>query len=246
MLGSFCAAANLKALLLRGSDIPAVNQCAKEVDKIAELFSPDKNFAEASPGRGHDARDKERKAESLHPDIRAALLAKEYALKLRIDGWTTPTQAIRHRRITVGGFEFTNFTESRSMGSIFFRLDDSQILTPGRIQDIFTVETLSHDGVRREDVFCAVKRQRGQPQSVPCTPSMLGVFQEFGAHIWLSDLSDQLDIILSTDVLCHSIGRSWSDCMVVLKPMNRVSFESHCQNTTDGPHSRWGEETFKT
>lgn len=222
MLQSFCAAANLKALL-RGSEIPAVNQCASQVEKISELFSPDGNVPEAIAARGNDVSSRERRAERLHPDIQAALMAKEILWKSRINGWRTPTQAFRHRRITVGAFEFASYTESRSLGSIFFKPDDSQILTPGKIQEIFAVETLGHDGVGREDILCVIKRHTGQPQSITCTPSMLGVFEEFGAHIWPSDLSDQLDIVPFTGALYHSIGRSWSEGMVVLKPMNRVS-----------------------
>ncbi|KZP26233.1 hypothetical protein FIBSPDRAFT_949702 [Athelia psychrophila] len=203
MLQSFCAAANLKALL-RGSEIPAVNQCASQVEKISELFSPDGNVPEAIAARGNDVSSREQRAERLHPDIQAALMAKEILWKSRINGWRTPTQAFRHRRITVGAFEFASYTESRSLGSIFFKPDDSQILTPGRIQEIFAVETQGHDGVGREDIL------------------MLGVFEEFGAHIWPSDLSDQLDIVPFTGALYHSIGRSWSEGMVVLKPMNRA------------------------
>ena len=223
MLESFCAAANLKALLLRGSDIPAVNQCAIQVDKTSELFSPDRSFPEAIAARDHNASDREIRAEPLHPDIQAALVAKESLWKSRIDGWTTPQQAIRRRRVTVGGFEFTSYTESRSLGSIFFTPDDSQFLTPGRIQDIFAVQVLGQDGVGREVVLCAIKRQKGHPQTITCTPSVLGIFEEFGAHIWPSEFSDQLDIIPFTHTLYHSIGRPWSEGMLVLKPMNRVS-----------------------
>lgn len=179
---------------------------------------------------GCDTGDKQRKTEPLRADVQAALLEKESVWKARISGWTTPTQAIRHRRITFGGVDFASYTESRSQGSIFFRPDDHNALIPGRIQDIFTVETFD-DGARREDVLCVIKRHSGEPQRIPCAPSMLSVFEDFGAQLWPSDLRDQIDIIPFTEVFYHSIGRPWSDNMVVLKPMNRVSSEIksiHC------------------
>lgn len=222
MLESFCAAANLKALLLRGRDIPAVNQCAALVDNISELFSPAGNFSEAFDRLGEDAPIKMGKPEKLHPDIYAALRSNEQLWKARISGWTTPKQAVRHNRLTVGGFEFTSYTESRSLGSIFFTPDDGEIQIPGRIQDIFCVKT-EDNGVEREDFIYVIKRHCGHPQQIPCIPSMLPVYADFGAHLWSSALSEQLDIIPATRALCHSIIRPWSDGTVVIKLLNRVS-----------------------
>lgn len=223
MLESFCAAANLKALLLRGSDIPAVNQCARQVDNISELFSPDKNFPEAVTELDHKNSARERRAEQLHPRIYAALHSKEDEWKSLIQGWATPKEAIRHRRKSFGGFEFATYTESHSLGSVFFKPDDSEISIPGRIQDIFAVYMPGPDGTSREEYFLVINRHCGQRQPIPCTPGILSVFEEFGAYLWSSDLSEELDIVSFQHTLCHSIGRPWSDGVVVLKPMNRVS-----------------------
>lgn len=52
---------------------------------------------------------------------------------------------------------------------------------------------------------------------------MCSVYKDFGAHLWSSNLSKQLDVIPMIRTLYHSIGRPWSDGIFVLKPMNRVS-----------------------
>lgn len=225
MLESFCAASNLKAFLQRERDMPesAISQCASQLDKISQPFSPDKNFLEATAEHSGHASRRKKMAEPLQPDIQAALLANKSLWESRIDGWTTPTRAIRYRRISARGLEFTTYTESQSLGSIFFKPDDTQVMTPGRIQDIFAVETLGHDGLTQEDILCAIKRYSGEPLPIPCIPGMTDIIAEFGAHIWHDDLSDQLDIIPITAALYHSIGRPWSDGLVVLKMMKRVS-----------------------
>lgn len=227
MLESFCAAANLKALLLRGRDIPAVNQCAALVDNISELFSPDGNFNEAFDRLGEDAPVGRKKLEQLHPDIQVALRSNEELWKSRISGWTTPKGAVRHRRHTVRGFEFTTYAESRSLGTVFFTPDDSEILIPGRIQDIFSIETSGDNGVAREDFICVIKRYCGDPQPISCVAGMLPVYEDFGAHLWSSDLSETLYIIPMNRTLYHSISRAWSDGKVVMKLLNRVSVASY-------------------
>lgn len=223
MLETFCAAANLKALLTRGRDIPAVGQCAALVDKISTLFSPDGNFPEAFDQSDEDNSTGEGKLEQLHPKIYTALLSNEELWKLRVSGWTTPKQAVRHRRHTAGGLEFTTYTESRSLGSVFFTPDGSETIIPGRIQDIISVQRSEDSGMVREDFICVIKRHCGNSLHVPCIPSMRPVYNDFGAYIWSSDLAERLDIIPMAQMICHSIGRPWSDGMVVLKPLNRVS-----------------------
>lgn len=65
VLESFCAAVNLKVLLLRGQDIPAVHQCASLVDKTSELFPPDKRFPEAIDQLREDTRIGDRRPVSV-------------------------------------------------------------------------------------------------------------------------------------------------------------------------------------
>ena len=222
MLKSFCAAANLKALLLRGSDIPAVKQCAEEVDRTSELFAPDRNFPEAAAALERRTNTRRDVIQQLHPDVFAALHSQEAQWKSRISGWTTPRQAIRLSRRSIGGFEFTTYTESRALGSIFFEAGDSERQVPGRIQDIFAVE-MEREGLGRHELFCVVKRHLGQPRPIPCSDQMLPVFEEFGAYLWSSGLSEQVEIIPFDQTLCHMIGRQWSEGLVVLRPLNRVS-----------------------
>lgn len=222
MLESFCAAANLKALLLRGSNIPAVKQCADEVNLTSELFAPDKNFPEASATMNRRTNTKRNIIQQLHPDVFAALHSQEEQWKSRVSGWTTPRQAIRYSRRSIGGFEFTTYTESRALGSVFFVSSDSERPVPGRIQDIFAVEIV-HNGISRQEFICVVKRHLGRPRPIPCHVQMLPIFEEFGAYLWSRNLSEQVDIIPFDQTLCHLIGRPWSDDLFVLKPMNRVS-----------------------
>lgn len=220
MLESFCAAANLKAFLLRGNNIPVVKQCAMLVDQTSELFAPDNNFPEArtNPNQGSNTC---KKSQQLHQDIRAALQENEDHWKSCISGWTSPDRATIHRRQNVGGFDFTTYAESRSLGSVFFRPNDSEVWVPGRIQEIFSVVSPGQNGVTREHFFCAIKRYQGQP--IPYDDSMLSKFEDFGAQLWSSELSHHLDIITLNYPLCHMIGRPWSQGIVVLKPTDRVS-----------------------
>lgn len=166
MLQSFCAAANLKALLTRDSDILTVKQCAIQVDKISQLFSTDESFLEDTAMEICNNGDKEQKAELLHTNIQVALLEKENLWKSRISGWTTPTYATRQCKTIIGRAYFSSYTESHLQGSIFFRPDDCNVLIPERIQDIFTVETFAN-GARQKDTLCVIKRQNRESQ-YPC------------------------------------------------------------------------------
>lgn len=104
----------------------------------------------------------------------------------------------------------------------FFKPENTELVVPGRIQDIFAIE-IECDGATHKELFCAIKQHQGQPLPIPCDMTMSPIFRDFGVYLWCTDLSEHLDVILFDQTLYHSISHPWSNGLIVLKPMNRVS-----------------------
>jgi hypothetical protein len=232
MLKSFCAAANLRALVQSGRCPNIIQTCAHLLD---ECYGQDQRGTLANDLRTLDnslnedvsdqakAWDYDRdKFERLEPAIYEALVS--FVHSHSIEGWTAGTHALLHKDYMIRGLQFAELkaggknTKGRH-SIIFFQPTTDTKLVPGVIRKIFSMPRNQH-GVEMQVVFLAVHRyERFSTSDGEEDP--FSQYDGFGAGLWSEKLCP-LEIITPAQKICHATLRRWKDGVNVLRPIDRV------------------------
>jgi hypothetical protein len=104
---------------------------------------------------------------------------------------------------------------------VFFKSLQSDDFIPGIIRGIISVQWPAKQEDQFEELFFIVIHEL-----LPLGSNIMDPFRDypdFGANLWLKDLSDRPTVIPDWCPLCHAIFRPWDEETVVMKPLDRVS-----------------------
>jgi hypothetical protein len=214
MMETFCAAANIKALMQR-PDMPNVLKEAEEILKRCctpyggQDFVTDMNIFE---GTGSDAQQW-----SIEGGAHTASIPDELQYAWAAVGNTKPLQRITmHKRYSVGGMQYATRKHSNHDCFVFIASKGQAKRVPGVIEYIFSVPFPDN----QHSHFIAIRRNLPVPEKI-IDPFL--VYEDFGAQLWSSEYGQDLDIItLRDDPLCHAILMTWEDGILVMKPLDKV------------------------
>ena len=229
MLKTFCAGANLKALL-QDDRCPSVLKMAipllerkwnqgQQTGTIGELNNLGKSGETRKVGNGREL----------------LLLRKVYdnAFQIAFEGVsrTLPhprddnwREAKDHERVTIGGKLFAKKNRSRSNAEVFFKPLDGEDLLPGVISGIVSIE----DG--DQEVFVLSIQPRKPAPAYITNP--FARYPDFGAQLWSTEFEEEIVCIPATQPICHSKSCTWvTGGVVVLKPISSVGLQT-CQFPT--------------
>ena len=149
--------------------------------------------------------------------VRAAMKKCESDLQRELGNFHCPDEVNFQDRVTIRDHEFTTYCTSESHGVVFFR-DTVGVdsLVPGKVRVIFLV---THGSA--EHVFLAVHRYLTPPTSLP---NPFARYPDFGASLWSSDTQKEITIVPGNRDIYHAIYRDWDYKIVVMKPLNKVSY----------------------
>ena len=224
MLKSFCAAANFKALLQRTNN-PVFADCAAVIQRATREGQPEargttRNYS-AGVGQSCDLCASKKK---LVPKcVRLALQDKHGQFCAEIPEWSLPTEAFFHRRFTVRDLAYSTGANSSRESTIFFQPSGSERIVPGIIREIFSVPARSKNGgaVCTESFFAIQVFQEYKQSNVGADP--FSAHADFGACLWSAKMAEKLQIICTTQRVCHAAYRKWSKDVFVMKPLDKVS-----------------------
>jgi hypothetical protein len=234
MLESFCVAANVKTFLRR-PDCPStlrecqaiLEQCWSGQDGMDGAFAKELRMLipDEIPGRkDHDAF-AWGKQRPLSKAVLAALASIDEELSTMIENWSRPNSVFYYEEHTIRGVRYTTRARSRRDSAVFFKPRASEHIVPGIIQEIFSVpirHPQQSNATYSEEYFLVIQRHIATWRTDPFRK-----YQDFGASIWSNKLATELDVVLATTRICHSISRPWGEDAVVLKALDRVSFTPH-------------------
>lgn len=218
MLETFCAAANVKAMMQSPTGPVILQEAAKILGQCCDPFTGGEkiNIGILSTVE-QDA--------SSHHDIHVLKTPVPNDLEKAWDIAETRLHQGRpyarcnrltlYKRLNVLGVPYCGYAWSKEDSSVFFQRTP-QDFVPGVIEYIFS--TGEED---QQKYYFALRR------NVPLAAEHQDPFQlygDFGAELWSSAHSQHLDIVpVSTSRICHSISMKWGETDVALKPLNRVS-----------------------
>lgn len=235
MLKSFCAAANLRALVQSDRCPDAIRTCAHLLDEcysqdqrgtlMNELRTLDSNL-NGHLSKQEGAWDYDRnKFERLEPIIHEGLVKffnSQYA-----DGRIADTHALLHKEYEIRGLKIAemNAGAKNTMGrhsTIFFQLKTNTELVPAVIRKIFSIPQ-KHGDIERQAVFLAIHRYRPLSASDGVEDPFVQ-YAGFGARLWSEDLGP-LEIITPSQKICHAVSRRWQEGIYVLQAIDRVGYK---------------------
>ena len=225
MMNSFCAFANLRTFL----DSPRCPDYLKPCKPIMEqCYAADKRGTLMNDIRVLENQYSDTAIEDLKPwaydneklqpletDIQEAVLAASTTSTI-----SNIRNAIFHPCYTIGGLQYTPYTVQKKDSTIFFQTGVDENSVPGRIRQILSMPQCTQDAINIECVFLAVQRYKLISDGIE---DPFKNFGDFGAALWSSDFKI-VEIIGCSAVGCYGILRRWADGMVVLRPLNRVSW----------------------
>ena len=218
MLKTFCAGANLKALL-QSERCPAILKVA--VPLLERKW--DQNRRTGTIGEINNLGNCEIK--QLDAGKQISLPTKEYEAAFR-DTFNRvsrvlpeipkgePRKAQQHKRIIIGGRVFTTKNQSRRNAEVFFQAANGDRLVPGVISGIVSIE----DG--DEEVFVLSIHPRKEVTGYVANPFVR--YPDFGAELWSIELEKDMIYIPAVRPIYHSESRPWGKGEVVLKPIKSV------------------------
>jgi len=232
MLKSFCATANLRALVQSGRCQNIIQTCAHILDECYghdqcgtlanDLHTLDnslnENVSDQAKAWDYD-RDKFKR---LEPAIHKALVSFIYSHS--IEGWTAGTHTLLHKNYTICDLHFAELKAGgKNMKGrhsiIFFQPKTDTQLVPGVMHKIFSMPRKQH-GVEMQAVFLAVHRyERFSTSDGKENP--FSQYNKFGVGLWSEKLCP-LEIITPAQKICHATLRRWKDGVNVLCPIDLV------------------------
>lgn len=231
MLKSFCAAANLRALVQSDRCPDIIRSCSHLLD---ECYGQDQRGTLMNDLRildyslnDHSSQveswDYEQdKFEPLEKVVYDALIT--FADSHRTDGWTVHSQAVFHKQHKIRGLQYAEMTaggkNTRARHStIFFQPEGSGQLVPGVVRKIFSIPR-KQNGIESRALFLAVHRYKPLPDHVD---DPFKRYEEFRSSLW-SDERSSLEIVIPSQKICHATFCQWQEGIFVMRPIDRVSF----------------------
>jgi hypothetical protein len=117
-----------------------------------------------------------------------------------------------HNHISIGGRIFATNRQLLWNAEVFFRPSEDESLVPGVIYSIFSI---GGDG---EDVFILCVRLR---KPIGTIDNPFSRFPDFGAEFWSTELGSTVHIP-ATQPLYHSQSRLWAEGIMILKPVSLI------------------------
>jgi hypothetical protein len=136
-------------------------------------------------------------------------------------GWTPRKDALLHTRYRIRGLQYTRSTAGKKDSVIFFQPKAGGPLVPGVIRQIFSLPRVNPEGNKTRGILLAVQRYKSLAD-IDHIRDPFKRFTDFGAGLWHEKM-DRLEIITTTQKICHAIWRQWEDKILVMRPLNRVS-----------------------
>ena len=222
MLKTFCAGANLKALL-QGDRCPSALKMA--VPLLERKWDQDRRtgtIGELNNLGNSDIR-------KIENGKQALIVRKIYDNVFRIAfeevSRTLPRaqdvdfrSAQLHKRVTIGGRLFATENRSPRNAEVFFKPLDCEDLVPGVITGITSIE----DGDQEIFVLSIYPRK----PAPACTKNPFARYPDFGAQLWSTEFEKEIITIPATQPICHSESRMWDTGIVVLKAITSVGLQT--------------------
>jgi hypothetical protein len=144
-----------------------------------------------------------------------------FATTNNADGWTPRKDALLHTQCMIRGLQYKRSTAGKRDSVIFFQPSADAPLIPGIIWQIFSLPRANPDGLKTQGMLLAVQRHKPLVATERIHDPFTR-FEDFGAGLWHS-ATDKVEIITSSQKICHAIHRRWSGGILVMRPLNRVS-----------------------
>jgi hypothetical protein len=224
MLKTFCAGANLKALL-QGDRCPsALKMAVPLLERKWDQGRRTGTIGELNDLGNSDIRKVENGKQVLIARKiydNAFRIAFEEASRSLPDTQNVDFRSAKlHKRLTMGGRLFATVNRSPRNAEVFFKPLDSEDLVPGVITGIASIE----DGDQEIFVLSIYPRK----PAPACTINPFARYPDFGAQLWSTEFEKEFMTIPATQPICHSESRTWDTGVVVLKAITSVGLQT-CQ-----------------
>jgi hypothetical protein len=223
MLKTFCAGANLKALL-QGDRCPSALKMAipllerkwnqgQRTGTIGELNS----LGNSGETRKVDNGKQVLLLRKVYDDAFRIAFEK---ISRKLPGAQDDNfrSAKKHQQVAIGGKIFETKNRSRCNAEVFFKPLDCEELLPGVIAGIVSIEN------DNEEVFILTIQPRKPAPA--CVVNPFARYPDFGAQLWSTDFEEDIVCIPATQPICHSESRTWVKGIVVLKAISSVSLQT--------------------
>ena len=228
MLKTFCAGANLKALL-QSDRCPSVLKMA--VPLLERKWNQDRRMGTIGDLNNLGNSETRKVDNGKRVLIPRKIYDNAFRIAFKDASRTLPhaqddnfRSALKHERVTIGGRLFATKNRSRRNAEVFFKPLDCEDLLPGVIAAIISVE----DG--DQEVFVlSIQPRKPAPESIL---NPFARYPDFGAELWSTEFEEDIMCIPATQPICHSESRTWVTGVVVLKAVTSVGLRL-CQNFQD-------------
>lgn len=228
MLKTFCAGANLKALL-QGDRCPsALKMAVPLLERKWDQGRRTGTIGELNNLGNSETRKVDNGKRVLIPrkiyDNAFHIAFEEASRTLPRAQDVDFRSAQKHERVTIGGRLFATKNRFRRNAEVFFKPLDCEDLLPGVIAGITSIE----DG--DQEVFVlSIQPRKPAPA---CIENPFARYPDFGAQLWSTEFDEEIVCIPATQPICHSESRMWVKGVVVLKAITSVGLQT-CQFSRD-------------
>ena len=228
MLKTFCAGANLKALL-QGDRCPsALKMAVPLLERKWDQGRRTGTIGELNNLGNSETRKVDNGKQVLIPrkiyDDAFRIAFEEASRTLPSAQDADFRSAHKHERVTIGGRLFATKNRFRCNAEVFFQPPDCEELHPGVIAGITSIENGD------QEVFVlSIQPRKPAPA---CIINPFARYPDFGAQLWSTEFEDEIVCIPATQPICHSESRTWVKGVVVLKAITLVGLQT-CQFSRD-------------
>ena len=222
MLKTFCAGANLKALL-QGDRCPSALKMA--VPLLEKKWDQDRRtgtIGELNNLGNSETRKVDNGKKVLIPRKtydNTFRIAFEEASRIFPRAQDIDFRsAQKHERMTIGGRLFATKNRFRRNAEVFFKPLDSEDLLPGVIAGITSIE-----GGDQEIFVLSIQPRKPAPAGII---NPFARYPDFGAQLWSTEFEEEIICIPATQPICHSESRTWVRGVVVLKAITSVGLQT--------------------
>ena len=216
MLKTFCAGANLRALLQSEScptalktAVPILERQWKQNRRTGTIGEVN-NLGNREIQKVENGRQILLPREQYQPIFQTAFKSASKAFPETSKGTFLTAQS--HKHISIGGKVFATKRQLLRNAEVFFQHGEDGSLIPGVIDRIFSI---GDDG---EDVFVLCIQPRNPVGRID---NPFSRFPDFGAEFWSTELGSVMHIP-ATQPLYHSQSRLWAKGIMILKPVSLI------------------------
>jgi hypothetical protein len=215
MMETFCAGSNLRVSLELPGCPSILARCLNIVQKrlgqevrgtlMSDISILDSRANGTLPAPGRRV--------TLDLDIRMAL---EERLISEAFPPSTVTEAHSYADLKINGLQYADKNTTEGNGIIFFRPTGAQDLVPAVIRQMFSIGASSD-----AEVFLAIHRYLPVEES----DTLENPFKQnpdHGLSLWQSQTNQSVEVIRSTQDICHGNQCVWQKDVVVMRPTHRV------------------------